>query len=243
MSTVRTSTLLLAVLPFMVASKCRTEPVDPNAQVVDPLPPEVSLQITSVDPNRPEAGKGFRARVIGQGFEDGAKIRIGDIDLNTVVFVDENTLIGNVPILDPGGYDVRVTNPGGQSAMLRAGIIVRSTAPRLTEQCRSTRVFFPLDSSTLGSDSLSSLSDQASCFGLQNINVRIEGHCDERGTTDYNVALGLRRAEVVKRYLVSQGVPPSRISTTSYGEEKPLVNGSNESAWSQNRRAEIILSE
>ena len=87
------------------------------------------------------------------------------------------------------------------------------------------------------------LSGKTSCFEVPNITVRIEGHCDERGTTDYNLALGLRRAETVKRYLVSQGVPPSRITTTSYGEEKPLVSGSNESAWSQNRRAEIIISE
>lgn len=239
----RRSTLLLALVPFLFAAKCRDKPDITDEQVVDPLPPDSSLQISSVDPSRPEAGTSFRARIIGQGFQSGSQVRIGDIDITSQNFIDGNTIIVNVPTLEPGGYDVRVTNPDGESAVLRAGIIVRSTGPTLTADCRSTRVFFGLDKSSLDNDATGVLSGKTSCFEVPNITVRIEGHCDERGTTDYNLALGLRRAETVKRYLVSQGVPPSRITTTSYGEEKPLVSGSNESAWSQNRRAEIIISE
>ena len=71
--------------------------------------------------------------------------------------------------------------------------------------------------------------------------VRIEGHCDERGTAEYNVALGEKRALSVKDYLVALGVPAKRISTISYGEERPAVRGQDEAAWAKNRRAEFRL--
>lgn len=69
--------------------------------------------------------------------------------------------------------------------------------------------------------------------------LTVEGHCDERGTVEYNLALGERRAETVKRYLIVQGVAPSQLDTVSYGEERPAVMGSDESAWAKNRRAEL----
>ena len=72
--------------------------------------------------------------------------------------------------------------------------------------------------------------------------LKIEGHCDERGTAEYNLALGERRAKVVMSYLVSLGVPPGRISTISYGEERPSASGHDERAWAKNRRAEFRLS-
>ena len=73
------------------------------------------------------------------------------------------------------------------------------------------------------------------------IAIRIEGHADERGTVEYNLALGERRAQAAKDYLANAGVDPSRISTISYGEERPLMDDSNESAWSQNRRDEFVI--
>jgi len=69
--------------------------------------------------------------------------------------------------------------------------------------------------------------------------VVVEGHCDERGTVEYNLALGERRADTVKRYLVVQGVNPSQLESVSYGEERPAMMGSDESSWSKNRRAEL----
>ena len=72
--------------------------------------------------------------------------------------------------------------------------------------------------------------------------LKIEGHCDERGTAEYNLALGERRAKVVMSYLVSLGVSPGRISTISYGEERPNASGHDERAWSKNRRADFRLS-
>ena len=73
------------------------------------------------------------------------------------------------------------------------------------------------------------------------VKIQIEGHCDERGTNEYNLALGERRAGSAKKYLVSLGIEERRISTITYGEEKPLDPGHNEEAWTKNRRAEFII--
>lgn len=73
------------------------------------------------------------------------------------------------------------------------------------------------------------------------VKIQIEGHCDERGTNEYNLALGERRANSTKNYLVSLGISPDRISTISYGEEKPLDPGHNEEAWGKNRRAHTVI--
>jgi peptidoglycan-associated lipoprotein len=73
------------------------------------------------------------------------------------------------------------------------------------------------------------------------VNVTIEGHCDERGTNEYNIALGDRRAQSTKGYLVDLGVPPKRLTTISYGEEKPLDPAHNEAAWAKNRRAQSFI--
>lgn len=73
------------------------------------------------------------------------------------------------------------------------------------------------------------------------VRIRISGHCDERGSDEYNLALGNRRAASAKRYLVNQGIDASRIDIVSYGEERPMAMGSNEEAWAQNRRAEFEI--
>ncbi|MBY0354255.1 MAG: OmpA family protein, partial [Rickettsiales bacterium] len=73
------------------------------------------------------------------------------------------------------------------------------------------------------------------------VNIVVEGHCDERGTREYNLALGERRANAAKDYLVSLGVSAARVTTISYGKERAAVTGSNESSWAQNRRAVTVL--
>jgi peptidoglycan-associated lipoprotein len=75
---------------------------------------------------------------------------------------------------------------------------------------------------------------------LGTANVLIEGHCDERGTDEYNLALGERRAKAAKDYLVTLGIADARLNTISYGESKPFAEGHNESAWQQNRRAHFV---
>jgi peptidoglycan-associated lipoprotein len=74
------------------------------------------------------------------------------------------------------------------------------------------------------------------------VRVSVEGHCDERGTREYNLALGARRANAVKEYLVSQGVSAARVETVSYGKERPICTESNESCWTQNRRGVTVVS-
>lgn len=103
------------------------------------------------------------------------------------------------------------------------------------------RVFFAFDSSAISSDAAASLRTQADWLRKNNTNVIVEGHADERGTREYNLALGERRANSVKQYLVSQGIAADRISTVSYGKERPAVLGSNEAAWAQNRRAVTVV--
>ena len=105
----------------------------------------------------------------------------------------------------------------------------------------SDRVFFDFDSSVIKADGEEVLKKQADYLKANaSVNVVIEGHCDERGTREYNLALGERRANASKKYLVSLGVPASRIQVTSYGKERPAVIGDDEAAWSQNRRAVTV---
>lgn len=102
-------------------------------------------------------------------------------------------------------------------------------------------VYFEYDSFNLTSDAKSALNAAAQWMKSNpSVQVQVEGHTDERGTTEYNLALGERRAGAVKDYLVMMGVPAAQLSTISYGEERPVGVGSNEQAWSQNRRAEFV---
>jgi len=104
------------------------------------------------------------------------------------------------------------------------------------------RVFFGYDKYSLTSDSQKVLQGQAAWLKKNGgKNVVIEGHADERGTREYNLALGERRANSVKDYLVALGVNASRVSTVSYGKERPVALGHEESAWSQNRRGVTIV--
>jgi len=104
------------------------------------------------------------------------------------------------------------------------------------------RVFFGYDSSDLDSDALELLQDQVAWLKQNsNVSVTIEGHCDERGTREYNLALGEKRAQAVKNYLIGLGISPDRVSTISYGKERPAVVGSNDGAWAQNRRSVTIV--
>ena len=104
------------------------------------------------------------------------------------------------------------------------------------------RVFFGYDSSDLDSDALELLQDQVAWLKQHgNVTVTVEGHCDERGTREYNLALGEKRAQAVKNYLVGLGINPDRVSTISYGKERPAVVGSNDGAWAQNRRSVTIV--
>ena len=103
-----------------------------------------------------------------------------------------------------------------------------------------TVFYFEFDQSILDSAARAALTVHAEVLKENPTSVRIEGHADERGSREYNMALGERRANAVRDYLVLQGVDSSLIETVSYGEERPVDAGSYDSAWSQNRRAELV---
>jgi peptidoglycan-associated lipoprotein len=104
------------------------------------------------------------------------------------------------------------------------------------------RVFFETDSSQLSAQATATLDKQAQWLQNYNhYNFTIEGHADERGTREYNIALGARRAQTVRDYLVARGVSATRMRTISYGKERPVAVCNNISCWSQNRRAVIVL--
>jgi peptidoglycan-associated lipoprotein len=103
-------------------------------------------------------------------------------------------------------------------------------------------VYFAFDDYTLNMDAQQRLQDLSEHLrSNSNAVVQVEGHCDERGSIEYNLALGERRAQSVRNYLVQLGVDPARLSTISYGEEKPSMDGHDEGAWSKNRRAEFVI--
>ncbi|MGH7065469.1 MAG: peptidoglycan-associated lipoprotein Pal [Stellaceae bacterium] len=132
----------------------------------------------------------------------------------------------------PGG-------PGGPGGPPGAG--AGAFAPGSQQDLAATagdRVFFEFNRSDVSPEAQQILTRQADWLRhYPNVNVRIEGHCDERGTREYNLALGERRAQAAKNVLVAAGIPASRIGTISYGKERPIVVGSNEEAWAQNRVA------
>ncbi len=104
------------------------------------------------------------------------------------------------------------------------------------------RVFFDFDRADLRPDAIDTLNSQADWMKANpSVTVAIEGHCDERGTREYNLALGDRRASTARQYLESRGVDGGRMDIISYGKERPEVLGSNEAAWAQNRRAVMIV--
>ena len=98
-------------------------------------------------------------------------------------------------------------------------------------------LYFAYDKSDINSEGRTKIRTLAKLINDNNLSVRIEGHCDERGTREYNLALGEKRAKTVAELLIINGVASDRIDTVSYGEEKPASPGSNERSWSQNRRA------
>jgi len=108
----------------------------------------------------------------------------------------------------------------------------------------SDRVFFTLDSYSLDDQDRAVLDAQAAWLTRNaRVHVTIEGHCDERGTREYNLALGDRRANAAKNYLAAKGIDPSRMTVISYGKERPEALGSDEESWAKNRRAVTVLPE
>lgn len=129
----------------------------------------------------------------------------------------------------------------GSGTTSGAGTITPGTPEDLVANV-GDRVFFDTDRSSLSDEARATLQRQAAWMQLYpNLTFTLEGHADERGTREYNLALGGRRANAAKDYLVSLGVNGGRINTVSYGKERPVCLDSNENCWSQNRRAVTVV--
>ncbi len=124
-----------------------------------------------------------------------------------------------------------------------AGSASDPTSPQFFNQTIGDRVLFAVDTSTITPEGKTILDGQAQWL-LTNADYRavVEGHADEQGTREYNIALGFRRANAVREYLVSRGVPSGRLEVTSYGKERPIEVCSQESCYAKNRRAVTVLS-
>jgi peptidoglycan-associated lipoprotein len=121
-----------------------------------------------------------------------------------------------------------------------AGVSITSKSTATQAVLANAVVYFEYDQFSLSAKSIQALKGVSELMKRNTkITISIEGHADERGTREYNLALGQRRAESVSNYLIANGIKRNRLVTKSYGEERPLSLGSNDTAWSKNRRVEI----
>jgi peptidoglycan-associated lipoprotein len=141
------------------------------------------------------------------------------------------------PVEQPPAADANSTDPNSLEV-----VELPALQADLVAKAGSDTIYFGTDKYDIDEASRATLAAQAQWL-IANPNVRasIEGHADERGTREYNQALGERRANAARDFLVSQGVPTSRLVVTSWGKERPVALGSNEEAWAQNRRAATVV--
>lgn len=163
----------------------------------------------------------------------------------------------NIPVLvvaafvlaacSTSGDNTGGTGSDGASSVSNSQVATAPAGPKPGSQLDleinvGDRVLFAFDSSALTAESRTTIERWAAWLKTYPANrVIIEGHADERGTREYNLALGERRADSARDYLVSLGIDPNRVKVISYGKERPAVPGSNENAWAQNRRAALVL--
>ena len=130
----------------------------------------------------------------------------------------------------------------GQTGAFGPGSVGDPTSPAYFNQAIGDRVLFAVDQSTLSPEATAILTGQADWLNNNTAySALIEGHADEQGTREYNLALGARRAAEVQNFLISRGVSPSRLTTISYGKERPIEVCSTEACYSQNRRAVTVI--
>jgi peptidoglycan-associated lipoprotein len=171
--------------------------------------------------------------------------------LNIAPGVGDVTAQGSTKVTpsDSTTYTITAAGPGG-SASATASVTVNAPAP--VEQPRQPSLdelflkevrdaYFDYDKADLRPDARAAITKTADFLkNYPQLKVRVEGHCDERGSTEYNLGLGDRRANAVKQFLVSMGISADRVESVSFGKEKPFCTESNEACWSQNRRGHFV---
>jgi peptidoglycan-associated lipoprotein len=245
------SVLVLAVLLVFLAPACKKKPQtlarppmsttrQPEATTSTPSPaPEVSLDASPTTLKRGDrstlswTSSNADSIVIDSG--------VGNVAANGSI---------SIAPLESTTYTAIAKGPGGDARASTRVTVIRGEAKsditetdlaalqKAIDDGQVKPVFFAYDSAELSPEARATLEQDSRMFRrYPDVTIIVEGHCDERGTEEYNLALGDRRAQAAKDYLVQLGIPADRIQTISYGEEKPFALGSNEAAWAQNRRA------
>ncbi len=227
-----------AILTLGACGKKATPPPPPP-----PPPPPAPTASISVDPNTIQAGQS--ASLTWQ------TSNATDVSIDGIGAVQPNGSQSVSPT-DSMTYHLTAKGSGG-SQEATARLTLTQAPPPPPPPTTSTvsdedlfsqnvkDVYFDYDKSDLRGDQQSSVQADAQFLNQHpNVNITIEGHCDERGSTDYNLALGDQRASAVKAALTGAGISASRIKTISYGKEKPFCTESNEACWQQNRRGHLV---
>jgi len=231
--------MVVALGALLVLGACKKKAAPPPPP--PPPPPPAPTASISVSPSSIQAGQSASLTWQTTNATDVSIDGIGAVQANGSQTVSPN---------DSTTYHLVAKGSGGtQEATARLTVTQAPPppppAPTVTDEDLFNQnikdVYFDYDKSDVRSDQQSSV--QADAQFLQqhaNFNVTIEGHCDERGSTEYNIALGDKRASAVKNALTADGISASRIKTISYGKEKPFCTESNEACWQQNRRAHFV---
>jgi len=234
-------TACAAVLFVAGCGKRTPPPVTPSAPPPAPARPTVTLQANPTSLNKGDA------TTLSWSSTNATQLSIAP-DVGAVA-PEGSTKV------TPGNsttYTITASGPGG-SADASVNVTVAAPAPPPVEKPAGPSIdelftkevrdaYFDLDKADLRPDAREALSKTADFLkNYPSVKVNIEGHCDERGSTEYNLALGDRRAAAVKQFLVSQGISADRMSTVSFGKEKPFCMESNEACWQQNRRGHFVM--
>jgi peptidoglycan-associated lipoprotein len=233
--------VMLVAAVFTVGCRPKPQPKPPETKAPAPPPasPTVTLQASPTSVN-----KGNSA-TLSWNSTDATQLTIAP-DVGAV------TAQGSTKVTpsDTTAYTITATGPGG-SASATATVTVNAPPPPVEQPkgpsddelfLREVRdAYFDYDKADIRPDARGALSKTADFLkNYPRFKVTIEGHCDERGSTEYNLGLGDRRANAVKQYIVSLGVSADRVSTVSFGKEKPFCRESNEACWQQNRRGHFV---
>ncbi|MEK6542520.1 MAG: peptidoglycan-associated lipoprotein Pal [Pseudomonadota bacterium] len=156
--------------------------------------------------------------------------------LVAVAGCSRNRAPAELPPVDESSYNTGTTSTGGVS-----NAVVPGSQQDFVASISSDTIYFDTDRYNVDDIDRAALASQAQWLArYPNVRITVEGHADERGTRDYNLALGERRANAARNYLASLGVDAARISVVSFGKERPIALGSDEASWAQNRRAVTV---
>jgi peptidoglycan-associated lipoprotein len=237
--------MLLGLLGFLVVSAGCSHRVANQAPAVPAVTPPPAQPTVSLQASRNDISRG-QSVTLRWTASNATSVRLTP-EVGSVA--SEGT--ASVAPAESTTYTATATGPGGSaSASARVTVSVPAPAAQATPQPSLEEMFtkevqdafFDYDKASIRDDARFALSKTAEFLhSYPHVAIVIEGHCDERGSTEYNVALGDRRSDAAKDFLVSQGVAVGRIQTVSYGKERPFCTQSNEGCWQQNRRAHFRM--